>query len=387
MSETIRIITNYFPPETGAAANRMQALALALVQRGYSIEVICPMPSYPFGKIFPEFRKRVVHRSKENGIAITRLIHYPSNSTAKFLRLFSMFSFGIVLFVYLFFKKAPDKTVIQLSPLPIGFTAVLATRIKRKKILLNISDLWPKAGLEMGLLKPGLYYRILEKMERFCYTNASLLIGQSQEILTYASGIAPDKKTLLYRNLNPQSVSEAIKPKTGTKIRLFYAGLIGVAQGFTHLLPRIKLPQNIELHLFGDGPEKAAVVAQIEKTPQCFYHGTLSRTALHKHIVDYDAAFVPLRQRIYGSVPSKIFEYSAMGMPLLYFSKGEGADLVLTHRLGICADNIQALNALLVELSEGKISFPEKSAVFESAKQSFDFDGQIDALIEYMKII
>ncbi|MDT8348067.1 MAG: glycosyltransferase, partial [Flavobacteriaceae bacterium] len=295
------------------------------------------------------------------------------------------FSFGVVLFLYLLIKKAPTKTIVQLSPLPVGFIAVLATQIKRKKIVVNISDLWPKAGLEMGLLKPGLYYRILEKMERFCYAKSCLILGQSQEILTHAARIVPEKNVLLYRNLNPHPTSVDVRPKHRANIRLFYAGLIGVAQGFAHLLPQIKLPKNIELHLFGDGPEKIAVATQVQKIPRCFYHGSLSKIELYKRIVAFDAAFVPLRQRIYGSVPSKIFEYSAMGMPILYFSEGEGADLVSKHYLGICTSSMDALNTILKQLSEEKIKFPNKAEVYKNAQQAFDFDAQIRLLIKQLK--
>ncbi|MDT8348139.1 MAG: glycosyltransferase WbuB, partial [Flavobacteriaceae bacterium] len=87
MQDSIRIITNYFPPETGAAAHRIHALALALAKHDFAVEVICPMPSYPVGEIFPKYRKKAIHRSKEHGISVTRLIHYPSNSSSKFVRL------------------------------------------------------------------------------------------------------------------------------------------------------------------------------------------------------------------------------------------------------------------------------------------------------------
>ena len=50
----------------------------------------------------------------------------------------------------------------------------------------------------------------------------------------------------------------------------------------------------------------------------------MERSELHKTLKRFDIAIVPLTTRIYGSVPSKIFEYGSLGFPILYFGGGEG---------------------------------------------------------------
>ena len=39
----ILIVSNYYPPEKGAAANRIEQLALKLYQNKYKVTVICPL--------------------------------------------------------------------------------------------------------------------------------------------------------------------------------------------------------------------------------------------------------------------------------------------------------------------------------------------------------
>ena len=64
----------------------------------------------------------------------------------------------------------------------------------------------------------------------------------------------------------------------------------------------------------------------LSQKPNCgiYLHGNLSRIELQARIKKMDFALVPLVSRIYGSVPSKIFEYSKMGFPLIYMGGGEG---------------------------------------------------------------
>jgi glycosyltransferase involved in cell wall biosynthesis len=111
----------------------------------------------------------------------------------------------------------------------------------------------------------------------------------------------------------------------------------------------------------------------------------LERNSLHEKLQSFDIAIVPLKTRIYGSVPSKIFEYSALGFPILYFGGGEGETIVREINLGWVANvgDFESLNTTLIEISKtGKIPIQKrKKQVFESAESNFNLDFQIKELI------
>jgi glycosyltransferase involved in cell wall biosynthesis len=176
--------------------------------------------------------------------------------------------------------------------------------------------------------------------------------------------------------------------KINEPIKLFYAGLLGVAQGVYELCKNIELQKlNIELHIFGDGAEKSQIEDLIKQHPErkIFFHGMLERTILHEKLKTFDIAIVPLKTRIYGSVPSKIFEYGALGFPILYFGGGEGETIVRENKLGWVAQvgNFESLNSTLIEFSKiGKSEIQNmKTTVFESAEQKFNLNFQIKELI------
>jgi hypothetical protein len=260
----------------------------------------------------------------------------------------------------------------------------------RKKIILNVSDLWPLAAIELNALKKGSFsHQVSLLLERFIYSRASLIFGQSNEIITHIHSIFPEKECHLYRNFpEHQTTGMHFTSNVNEPIKLFYAGLLGVAQGVFELCKNIKLQNlNIELHIFGDGAEKAQIENLIQQNPEkkIFFHGMLERKALHEKLQSFDIAIVPLKTRIYGSVPSKIFEYGALGFPVLYFGGGEGETIVKENNLGWIAQvgNFESLNTTLIEISKtGKEPIQMmKQKVFDYAEHHFNLDFQIKDLI------
>lgn len=382
----ILLVSNYYPPEKGAAPNRIQTLAENLSLHNYAVTVICPLPNYPTGSVFKGYKRRVYHSSKEGSVTVKRLWLFPSKSSNKFIRLVSMLSFSFSLSLYFIFKRIPKKVFVQYSPVFVGFTAVFWSWFFRKKVLLNISDLWPLAGLEMGVLTQGFYYSVLEKMEVFCYRKATLIIGQSQEIINHITQKGIQKNLLLYRNL-PNFKAQIPAKESTEKITLVYAGLLGIAQGLYSICSKIKLPKHIELHIYGAGPEAKKIKGLNQGN--IIFHGEVSRVQLHNELQKHTIAFVPLVKRIYGSVPSKIFEYTRLGLPILYFAGGEGGDLVERYKLGwnIQAEDYDTFQKFIYELSREKLNNFEKVEVQKRALNAFDFDTQFKLLVESLQKI
>jgi glycosyltransferase involved in cell wall biosynthesis len=388
--EEILIISNYYPPEKGAAANRIEQLALKLHQNNYKVSVICPLGNYPKGELFPEYKGKFSVTEIRDNVTVKRLWIYPSVSKNLLVRIVSVLSFSMSLFFYLLFKRTPKKVVVQSPPLLLSFISVLILSLKNKKIILNISDLWPLAAIELNALKKGsLSHKVSLFFERFIYKKASLILGQSSEIITHVHSLFPEKECFLYRNFPDHKVSEMeLKTEKSQPIKIFYAGLLGIAQGVFELCQKIDLKDlNLEFHIFGDGAEKNQIEAFIssEKKQQIFFHGMLDRKELHEQLKSFDVAIVPLKTRIYGSVPSKIFEYGSLGFPILYFGGGEGENLVTDNDLGWVADvgNYKDLNEKLQLISRLNKSDLDamKGKIFEKAEEVFNLDSQMKILI------
>jgi len=387
----ILIISNYYPPEKGAAANRIEQLALKLHQNNYKVSVICPLGNYPKGELFPEYKGKFSATESRDNITVKRLWIYPSVSKNLIVRIISVLSFSLSLFFYLLFKKTPQKVVVQSPPLLLSFISVFVLSLKNKKIILNISDLWPLAAIELNALKENSFsHKFSLFLERFIYKKATLIIGQSNEIITHVKSLFPEKECYLYRNFPDHKVENFdLKLEENQPVKIFYAGLLGIAQGVLEMCEKINLNGlNIELHLFGDGAEKNQTEALISsgKGKNIFFHGMMERNDLHDKLKTFDIAIVPLKVRIYGSVPSKIFEYGALGFPILYFGGGEGETIVLENNMGWVAsvENYTDLNSqlqLISKMSKSEL-FEMKKRIFDESKNRFNLDNQMQYLIE-----
>jgi len=380
----ILIITSYFPPEIGAASNRIFHLAEGLQERDFNVSVLTPLPNYPTGKIFEAYKGKLKDNHVENGITIHRLWLFATVSKNKFLRLFAMLSYSFSLLWFFMFNKIPGTVIVQSPPLLVAFTSMLFLRSKKRKLVLNISDLWPIAGLELGALKKNFSYRLLEKIERFNYKNANLILGQSEEILAHVASIFPKKKTLLYRNY-PEFEAPEIQPIIPEgKTKLVYAGLLGIAQGVYKLCTKIDCT-HIELHIYGSGAEQKLIENFIKKHPELpiHFHGRVTRQELHKVLLQYDIAIIPLLNRIYGSVPSKIFEYSKLGLPILYFGGGEGETIVSENNLGWVAKagDYDILNLVIASIKNETITLKLKEDIKNTANQKFNLTRQLEQLV------
>ena len=388
----ILIISNYYPPEKGAAANRIEQLALKLHQNNYNVSVVCPLGNYPKGELFPEYKGKFSVTENRDNVTVKRLWIYPSVSKNILVRILSVLSFSLSLFFYLLFKKTPYKVVVQSPPLLLSFISVFVLSLKSKKIILNISDLWPLAAIELNALKENSFsHKFSLFLECFIYKKAVLIIGQSNEIITHVTSFFPDKKCYLYRNFPDHNVEHLkLITEENQPIKIFYAGLLGIAQGVYELCRKIDLNGlNIELHIFGDGAEKNQIEALIsaEKSKNIFFHGMMERKELHEKLKKFDIAIVPLKVRIYGSVPSKIFEYGSLGFPILYFGGGEGENIVAENNLGWVAavedyDDLNKKLNTISTLSKSDLDVMKKR-IFGNAQVIFNLDNQIEKLIKF----
>lgn len=343
----ILYVTQYFPPETGAGARRAYEMAAAWQKAGAEVTVVCPFPSYPEGRVAEAYRGRLRVREEVDGIPVVRVPIYTRPQKTFATRIGNYASFAVTgAWASLFFAARPDVVYVSSPPLPVGLAGLL-TRLKGARFFFEVRDLWPESAKAVGELKDGALYRGAEAFERWCYARAEKIVVVTEGIRSrlIARGI-PEGKILLARNganlgrLTAAGVAPLDEARGG--LRLFYGGLLGLAQGIPAVLEgvrRLAAEPGFHFTVAGAGPYAAAVAEAAcgELAGKLTMLGNLPAGDVPAHIGAADICLVPLgKDALFrGALPSKMFEAWALGRPVLLSAAGEAARLVAQTQAGV----------------------------------------------------
>ncbi len=391
----VLIVSFYYHPEIGSGPSRITNMAEGLLKVGAEVEVLAALPNYPKGEIFDDYKGKFYKKDNTSGINVYRYWTYPSISKNPIKRIMSMTAIAVTIWCFAFrikLIKSYTHVIIQSPPLIGACSAMMLFRgLYRKKTILNVSDLWPLSAVELGAVRKNSFtYNIMLKIEKFLYSHATVIQGQSNEILTHIKTIEPNKKTYLYRNLQHDVDIEGKTSDSRKPFKIVYAGLMGVAQNILGIIKTIDFKRlRAEFHLYGGGNQLPEILEYINnKDIPVFHHGLLNKSQLIKELLNYHASIVPLNVRIYGAVPSKIFDLMPVGIPILYCGEGEAADIVRDYNLGFVSDS-QDYNALeknikrLVNLDDEDYNRIVQSCKTAS-KTEFSFNTQINNYYNFL---
>ncbi|MCK5135403.1 MAG: glycosyltransferase family 4 protein [Bacteroidales bacterium] len=340
----ILFLTDNFPPEVNAPATRTIEHCKEWVKAGAEITVITCFPNFPQGKVYDGYQNSWKKTEWIDGIKVIRVWSYISANEGFFKRTFDFISFSVTAFIHGLFEKAD----IIIATSPQFFTALAGRSLsfwKRKPWIMEVRDLWPESIKTVGAIKDNIIIRYFEKEEKWCYRSSKKIVtvteGLKQKI--HQKGIPFDKIDVVNNGANldlyqPQSKNEKIvkELKLNNKKVLGYLGTHGMAHKLDFILDCARQLQkkdaSFHFLFIGNGAEKNKLVQKVES--EKIHNVTMLDSVAKKEVMDYlsvlDAAIINLRKSdlFKGAIPSKIFEATAMQIPLLIGVDGEARRIV-----------------------------------------------------------
>lgn len=391
----VLLVSFYYEPELGAAPSRITNLAKGLKNAGIDVDVLTCLPNYPKGKIYDGYTGRFSMKETIDGINVYRYWTYATVSKNPLKRVIAMTSYAITMWAFAFKRKlvkSYDRVIVQSPPIMVSASAVLLfKKLFGRNTILNISDLWPGSAVELGFVRKGsVFYKVLSFLERFIYKNADSVMGQSQEIIDHVCGMFPNKRTFLYRNLQPVKNALECARSRNTELKIVYAGLFGVAQDMYSLLKAINFKAlGVEMHLYGGGNQVGDILEYIKDGDKnIFYHGYVSKEEMNEELKKYDLSIIPLAAHIYGAVPSKIFDLLPAGIPILFSGSGEGARIVKDCGFGLVSQfgDYEALERNIKEFVQMSNDEYERYSAncLDAASDSFSYSKQLVRFCDFI---
>jgi len=354
----ILILTQYYPPEIGAAQNRLSDLARRLTAAGHRVTVLTAMPNYPQGEIYSGYRGRFAKKETDEGIGILRTWVYTTKEKSFLPRIINYISFAFFALV-LGCAAAEDADIVltESPPLFVAGSGYLLSKAKRAKFVLNVSDLWPESAVALGILHNRSLISLARRLEEWLYDRAVVVAGQTQGIVDSISRRCNGKRVLLMTNgVSPEFLAsaqtavasrESVRQEFGVKGKFVvgFPGLHGLVYRLDLMLEAARnLAKQEDIHfiLLGDGPEKGRLQekAKLERIDNVTFAGTLPAARMPNVLAAMDVMVIPLRRHdlFKGTLPSKLFEGMGAGVPIVGALEGEARQVIEAAQCGICVE-------------------------------------------------
>ena len=337
------ILTQYFPPEMGATQTRLSELACKLQERGNQVTVLTAMPNYPTGRVFDGYRGKLRLEEEYKGLRVIRTWVWASHSQRQWPRLLCYFSF-VLSSVLLGAWKLGRHDVLWFDCPPMFLTpaGLLLRRITRSKVVMNVADIWPEALLQSGQTFSPRRLKALYWLERFAYEHVDVVSLTNPGAMRRIQARFPHVATTVFSNgvdttlFRPELRDPAVRANLRAgpdDFLVVFGGLHGISQGLEVVInaaDQLRDRPRIKLVLIGDGPTKADLVAlaQAKQLPNVTFLGIKPKGEMPAIMASADASLVPLAARMPGTMPSKIYEAMASGVPVLVVKGCEGEAFV-----------------------------------------------------------
>jgi colanic acid biosynthesis glycosyl transferase WcaI len=366
----VLILAQYFPPDLGGGATRAYNAAKGLVTAGCSVTVVAAFPHYPTGYIPTKYRWKPIVVEQMDGFKVYRtpILPLPSQGIARRILLFATFALSSLLALP-FVKKidiawAANPNVISVFP------GIIYAAMKRCPLVQNVDDLWPESLYELDMTKSdSLLGRLAELMARVAYRASSAITPISPgyvSIICEKYGVDRRKVHVVRAGVDLSKFRADNNPPNYTRkiFRVHYSGTFSVAYDFDQVLLAAKILENedgIEFVLQGGGELAQYLKAKAEKLKLKnvkIVDRILSRDEVAKLLSEADVLILPLRDfgRPYLGISSKLYEYQAVGKPIICCAEGEPARYLEENKSGIMVKpgDYEALAKAVLYLKENK---------------------------------
>jgi glycosyltransferase involved in cell wall biosynthesis len=340
------VVSQFYPPEPGAAQNRLGAFVEGLLDRGHAVTVLCEQPNHPAGRFQPGYGRRPVVVERDGPLTVKRLwvAASPRKTVPRRAAFYGTFAAGAAAIVL----GGPrfDVALASSPPLPGALAATAAARARRIPFVLDVRDIWTIAvgSLDMGG-KAGLLHP-LETLERLLFRSAGRVTTTTHAFCRHIDQVAGRQVSEYLPNGARDdllALPERAIAADGALI-VGYAGNLGLLHGLEVVLDAADLlrSEDVRFVIVGDGPRgddlrrrrQRLGLESVEMRP------SIPAERIGEFLMGCDVLLSPLAPHpaLDAVIPSKTYDAMAVGRPVITSARGEAAALVRDNDCGMVVE-------------------------------------------------
>ena len=389
-NKKILIVTECFYPEEF----KINDVALEWKKKGYDVDVLTMVPTYPESKTFNGFKNKWYQKNVWNGITIYRVKAVTGYRSSLFKKLLKYFSFMITGSIAALFigKKYDHVFGFNMSALTGMIPAIMIRKFYKTPVTFWTQDLWPDSVYAYGFKKTKLLSFCLNKFVKFIYHNIDSIAisgkGFESKLKEYSKG---DLKFHYLPNwaddLDMSMPAKELGDKN--KTHFTFAGNVGKVQNLENII-KAYLSLNStyqsmsQLNIIGDGSALEELKEIAKGNNNIVFHGRKARSDMAMYYKSSDFLIVSLIDKPIFSVtvPAKTQTYIAAQKPLLGIINGDASEIIKDYNLGYVAypNNlneiqeifIKAINTTDTEISEFTVNSEKLTNTIFNKKNIID---------------
>lgn len=342
----------YFKTNSSAGGTRSYEFAKYLSQNGIKVNVITGT------KLHEKY-------NEENGLRVYSTNTKYSNKMSKWRRILAFLNYNIKALLKGLKTKDIDIVFATSTPLTIGLPAVLISKIKRKKLIFEVRDVWPDVPIELGYIKNKLMIKFLKAFELWIYKNSEHIIvlseGMYKNLLT--KGINKSKMTII-ENMSNLYLYDEIKnihkdSYLEGKFVCIHPGTMGHVNGLDFILDVakyiLKVDKDIVFLLVGEGKRKEHLKkrAKEENLTNVIIKDPLPKKEIVKVIKFSDIGIMCIDNKykiLEDNSANKFFDFLAAGLPVLINYEGWQKEVIEKYNCGKSDLEPQAMANTIIKL-------------------------------------
>lgn len=322
------VATRLYPPEVGAAAFRLRALARGLAGAGARVRVVTTTP--PRGASDPVDDDRVI-------VSRAPVLRDAGGNVRGYVQ---YLSFDIPLFFRLLFSRAD--AVVSEPPPTTGLVVAVTSWLRGRPFIYYAADVWTDGLVALG--SPRFLIGIMRGVEGAVLRAAAGVVAVSDEVAekVRAFGVAGERVTVVGNGVDTETFTADGSVADHGWPCFVYTGAMSEWQEptiFVRAMPRIldEFP-SATLYFFGQGAEESALRSTaLELGLDCVrFGGVIPPAETATWIRGATAALASIKPGIgYDfAKPTKTYAAAACGTPVIFAGIGAGARLVQENDLG-----------------------------------------------------
>jgi len=344
-------------------------MAKFLRARGHELVIVASDLNYQTGQRTVA-RKGMFAEQVIEGVRIMRAYIYPALHRSYFWRIISFFSFMLSSVWTALQVRDVDLVMGTTPPIFQAVSAWAVAWMRRKPFLLEVRDLWPEFGVNMGVLTNPVLSAAGRWLEKFLYARATHILVNSPAYKEYMIGKGVPEKKITYiaygtdvDMFNPQVDGSSIRSELGLqdKFAVLYAGALGQANDIDTILRaagRLNDDDKIRFVLFGDGKERPRLQSEAErmKLSNVIFAGVRAKKDMPLVVASADVCLailqdIPMFRTTY---PNKVFDYMAAGRATVLVIDGVSRQLIEASNGGVYVQpgDDELLAETILELSK-----------------------------------